>query len=82
MSEAIALLLGAERGTAWSVSANTTAETIGRDVEAVVASGSAVCPPVAPKMKRDAEEPVTGQFLSPRPKMLLGGMLILLLLSL
>ena len=34
MSEAFALLLGAERGTAWSVSANTPAETIGRDVEA------------------------------------------------
>ena len=32
--EAFALLLGAERGTAWSVSASTPAETIGRDVEA------------------------------------------------
>ena len=45
MSEAFALLLGAERGTAWSVSANTPAETIGRDVvadAAVVASGRAV----------------------------------------
>ena len=32
--------------------------------------------PVPPEMTRDAEEPVTGQFLSPRlPKMLLGGML-------
>ena len=29
--------------------------------------------PVPPEMTRDAEEPVTGQFLSPRlPKMLLG----------
>ena len=65
MSEDIALLLGAKRGTALSVSVNNPAETIGRDVEAdtaVVASGLAVCPPVAPKMKRDAEEPITGQF--------------------
>ena len=48
MSEAIALLLGAKRGTAWSVIANTPAKTIGRDVEAdttVVDSGSAVWPP-------------------------------------
>ena len=44
---------------------------------AVVASGLAVYPPV------DAEQLITGQFLSPRlPKMLLGGMFILLLLSL